>query len=473
MKKAANFHYVAPKDVVVPEDRQRKDLGDIESLEASIKKHGILSPLILTKDLHLVAGERRLKASLNLNLEFIPIYYLEDLDPLDAQLIELAENVRRKQLSWQEECRALFKIAALMETQEGRKISVAEVANTVGGISTQQVYRAIQVAKELERGNEKILKAAGLVAAVNLITRQNVRKAESELSRVRDVDLFDAIGEAASEDSTDNDDEDDADIISLSLDEPAPKVSPKPKDTPDELKEIICGDFFDLVKIEQSKRFNFIHCDFPYGVGIDKSAQLNSVAKEVYDDSQELYFDMLSAFIEHSENFMADSCHIMFWFAMKFYEETVDAFLDADFYVNPYPLIWHKTDLKGILPDPARGPRRTYETALLISRGDRKVVRAVAGSHAAPTAKPQQHISQKPLPVLKHFFTMFVDGSSDVLDPTCGSGTSLVAAEDTGAFSVEGWELNPDYAEISRTNLRHYRMMNNASKKLKEQESVQ
>ena len=239
MKSASNFHYIAPQDVVVPEDRQRKDLGDLSSLEASIEKHGILAPLIITKDLTLVAGERRLRASLNLKLEFIPIYYLEELDPIDAQLIELAENVRRKQLSWQEECRAVFRIAKLVEEQTGKKPSVLEIAEKIGGISKQQVYRAIQVAKELERGNEKIIKASGLVAAVNLLTRQNVRAAESELSRVRDVELFEAIGEAASSEE-DEDEGDDTDIISLNLDEPKPEPKPAHKEQDlEELPEIV------------------------------------------------------------------------------------------------------------------------------------------------------------------------------------------------------------------------------------------
>jgi ParB family chromosome partitioning protein len=40
----------------------RQDLGDIESLAASIKEFGLLNPILVTDKNHLVAGRRRLAA---------------------------------------------------------------------------------------------------------------------------------------------------------------------------------------------------------------------------------------------------------------------------------------------------------------------------------------------------------------------------------------------------------------------------
>ena len=96
-------------------------------------------------------------------------------------------------------------------------------------------------------------------------------------------------------------------------------------------------------------------------------------------------------------------------------------------------------------PDPKREPRRTYEWALKITLGDRPLVKGIAASFAYPcNADIKIHRSQKHLEVLSHFFSMFVDSSTRMLDPTCGSGTSVVAAHLLGAKDVLGLELDPE-----------------------------
>ena len=87
-----------------------------------------------------------------------------------------------------------------------------------------------------------------------------------------------------------------------------------------------------------------------------------------------------------------------------------------------------------------------YETALFGSRGDRLIVSVVANLYPAPT-DTSQHISAKPEEMLRHFFSMFVDEKSKVLDPTCGSGTALRAAKGLRAEYVLGIEKNEGFAE--------------------------
>ena len=111
-----------------------------------------------------------------------------------------------------------------------------------------------------------------------------------------------------------------------------------------------------------------------------------------------------------------------------------------------FKMIWHCSDNLGIIPDAQRYGRRTYETAMLFSLGDRKIVKPTALSYAAPRGE-RIHRSQKPLEVLSHFFRMFVDTSTIMLDPTCGSATSLIAANKLGASRVLGLEIDPTMHE--------------------------
>ena len=44
-------------------NRIRKDLGNIEALSDSLNRHGLFSPILITSDYRLIAGERRLEAA--------------------------------------------------------------------------------------------------------------------------------------------------------------------------------------------------------------------------------------------------------------------------------------------------------------------------------------------------------------------------------------------------------------------------
>jgi DNA modification methylase len=143
----------------------------------------------------------------------------------------------------------------------------------------------------------------------------------------------------------------------------------------------------------------------------------------------------------------------MFWFSMKYYAETLEFFRGRGIDFDIFPLVWHKSDNSGIIPDPQRGPRRIYETCLFGSRGDRKIVRSVSNAFAWPSDK-STHMSIKPIEVLKYFFGMFVEEHTRMLDPTAGSGSSLRAAKSLGARYVLGLEKDEGFCEDANRALR-------------------
>jgi DNA modification methylase len=147
---------------------------------------------------------------------------------------------------------------------------------------------------------------------------------------------------------------------------------------------------------------------------------------------------------------------------MSFYRETLEMlehyFPDA--HIDPFPLIWFKSDNTGILPDPRRGPRRIYETAFYFSIGDRLITRATNNVVACAANKEQaRHLSEKPRGVLSYFFKMFIDENTSFFDPCCGAGSSLEAAELAGAESIQGWDVDPEYVTLARELLTKSRIM--------------
>ena len=83
---------------------------------------------------------------------------------------------------------------------------------------------------------------------------------------------------------------------------------------------------------------------------------------------------------------------------------------------------------------------------------------------SAPRSSNAIHPSQKPEPVLRHFFEAVVDSTTDMLDPTCGSGSALRAGEDVGARSVLGLELNPEFAKAANAATVNARLLRKAAR---------
>ena len=204
--------------------------------------------------------------------------------------------------------------------------------------------------------------------------------------------------------------------------------------------------------------FNVIHCDFPYGIGVGKGpGQSGAYAKGEYEDTADVYFELLDVFLTNQERFVISKAHLIFWFSMNYYTETLEALQQAGWQVNTHPLIWYKSDKRGIMPDTARENRRVYETAFLASLGDRKLTKPSINLSAWPSIKHKDaHPSAKNQLMLLDFFSPIVDKHVRFLDPTCGGGTSLTAALTCWANYALGIELEPVFAGKSSKRLEDF-----------------
>jgi hypothetical protein len=422
---------VHPNKVIVNRDeRQRKELIGIDELASSILRRGQLQPIVVTRDLVLIAGERRLTAirklaESNPDSHFhVKVVFSDELDPAELQALELEENIKRVDLPWKDNCAAIYRYHTL-QVDRDPAWTMGKTAESLG-ISVSGISERISIAKELLAGNTMVANAPKLSTAKGIVTRQNERKEAAQASQL--MALISPKPIKADPDSS-----------------AQPEGGPPSSQPPSGTGFIINEDFKDWAQNYDSAKFNLIHCDFPYGVGMHKSDQGSGAAHGTYEDTPDIYWSLVETLLNHLDNFAEESAHLIFWFSMDYYEKTREL-LGTRFRVNPFPLVWHKSDGAGIIPDANRGPRRTYETAFFASRGDRKIVRAVANSVASPIHRGR-HMSEKPQDVLRHFFRMVVDEHSSVLDPTCGSGSAIRAAVASGASRFLGLEINKEFAD--------------------------
>src|SRR4029077_15406882 len=80
-----------------------RKLTDIEGLAADIAKRGLINPITLDRNNKLWAGEQRPAAGKLLGPHTIACQYTDELDELEKEALELAENIKRVPLEWEEE----------------------------------------------------------------------------------------------------------------------------------------------------------------------------------------------------------------------------------------------------------------------------------------------------------------------------------------------------------------------------------
>lgn len=474
MASAANVVRFPCANVVIPEDRQRKELGDLQSLADAIgRTGGVINPICVRQDGTLVAGERRLRAVRDfLKWPEIDARIYEWLSPIEAELIELQENIQREDLTWQEQVMATARYHRLKCTiHEGLPANRAAgpwtplgTANDIGK-SEVQVYRVLRVAAAME--DEEVRGCSTLSGAVSLLaTRAERVRAAAAVRNLGSISVpIPSIVRAGA-----TKEQNTAAVLEAML---APEPDPGPDTTPVEellaqhMEEeraaptIITGDFLEWADSYTGPKFDLVHIDFPYGKGYAGSGTRQTGKATFaprYKDSLESYWQLLAGFLDLQDNLAFPIAHCMFWFDMwpreadrAFYQPTVDLFTEAGWkLVAPYPLIWTKPN-EGVASDHRRRPRHCYETALLFSRGDRKIITPAQDWFLESSRDSSKlHLNQKPFRMLKHFLSMLVDENTAVLDPTCGSGMALRAAKELGSPRVLGVELDPDSAEMAR-----------------------
>lgn len=392
------------------DERIRKKITpeSVAEMKASITRcGGLIHPIVLDREHTLIAGETRWTSCKELGWTRIPFQYFDELNPKFQLLIELEENVRRKDLDWKDQCNALLKFHEL-QISEQPEWGMADTAQAIG-YSLSHTSERLGVARSLEDGDVLVSAAPKLSTAKAIVSRQKEREASDMAS-----DISSAAGTKSN--------------------------------------EILVADFNLWAPAYTGVPFNFIHTDFPYGINFQNTGQGAVAEYGDYDDSEDVYWTLLTTLLTNLDSLMAESGHLIHWFSMDYYQKTLDL-LQRHFRVDKRPLIWFKSDNTGILPDFNRGPRWIYETAFFCSRGDRKVVQAVGNCIGAPATKVVGHASEKSEDMLKHFFRMTVDSNTRLLDPTCGSGAALRAAKAMGAQSILGLERDAKFAEDARRAL--------------------
>jgi ParB family chromosome partitioning protein len=164
--------------------------ASIEELARSVRQHGIVQPLVVTRSgdkYKLIAGERRFRAAQKAGLTTVPVLIKEMMAEGDALQIALIENIQREDLNPIEEAMAYHQLHddfQLTQEEISRRVGKerSTVANFLRLLKLPDPVKKLLASGQLSMGHARALLAiespkkqeqlAGRVVRKNLNVRQ-------------------------------------------------------------------------------------------------------------------------------------------------------------------------------------------------------------------------------------------------------------------------------------------------------------
>ncbi len=173
--------------------RMHIDPNDLIEIADSIREHGIIQPLIVTKDkdserYFLIAGERRFRASQLAGLKTVPVV-IKESSPQEMLELALIENIQRKDLNPLEEATAFKQLQeefGLTQEQIAKKVGLSRVAvtNKIRLLGLPKEVKEAVLNVKLSEGHARALLGladrSSLVAAANIVIRRGLSVRDTE-----------------------------------------------------------------------------------------------------------------------------------------------------------------------------------------------------------------------------------------------------------------------------------------------------
>lgn len=443
--------------------RMRVDYGDIDDLASSLSRLGQLQPIILDGDGDLVAGERRLKAAMMLGWNEIDAIYMRELDEVGRKEVELEENLRRKEFTWPEEVLALEKLYNLKVEKYGSRTS---------GSDGSEGFGIKDASEQFDRSSGNVSESLQLARALrefpNLAFEKTKSAAFKQWKRLREHRIRQEQAKrrnAAIADSPESDEGATLDSIVAAgikavppptavTSGPTAQVAPLVKKAGFKGYGLMYrGDSEFVLRNMDPAIIDCIVTDPPYALGMFRGEDQQTSGRRLaehqgamYDDDPHKVLDKLDKVVEQCARVLKPNGHMYMFFHHNWYQEILNILHQhfGEDHVELTPLIWVK-NTSGI-GNPNERWAYSYEPFFFINRGRSLVVPQGHNYINANTVPPGQktHPTEKPTSLLRQIVRASCVKGEIVLDPYCGSGSTIIAALESGC-KFYGIELDDAY----------------------------
>ncbi len=473
-----------PLNEITIEDRQRQDYGDLDDLAESLRRYGLIQPVVISQDRRLIAGGRRCAAAYKLGWAEIDVVYRETLTQAELFELELEENVRRKDLSWQERCLNIARIhflkyrgAYVNGTQWGQRETGALLNMSLGAVS-----QCLTVASELRNDPKSPMWTAdSFSAALLIVNNRNLALVEAELARKQRA----AAEQRAKEDVELKKLE--VEVAPNAQDEQRKKYYANPHNPPGSFEAYIQQKVSRLAEIkstvylsdkfhnvdcitfmnETDQRFAAIISDPPYAIDMDMLDQENvgmvgieTVAAEHQVDDN---IDLLKRFFPAAFRCLNDPGFLVLWCDQMQWQFLYDESIKAGFSTQRWPITWVKSHT---CANNAANYNFTKTTEIVMICRKGNAILPVKSSFSHIVASHDEYKTSLGHPFVKPFkcWEFLIQHTSRigdlVLEPFAGRGSGVISLLRMER-NVVGCESNVEHYNALLENLRaHYRKVN-------------
>lgn len=396
------------EEIQIPE-RFRYDYGDLKDLADSIKRLGLIQPIVVTMvdgTPTLVAGARRLLACTQIRMGEIDGVLFENLEPSKRREIELEENIKRKQFTWQEEVRAKAELVEIRQSQ-GKK-----------GLWAAGPQVGKEVAEELHESEATLSMDVQLAKAMEeypeLVEEESKTKAFKKYKQILQKQAIEVISRALSG---------------------------------GEDLWMYNGDCVEEIKKIPTGSVGLVLTDPPWGVGV---FGVHETELPTFDDEQEKAFETLEKILPEIYRVLKNDSHAYFFFGTKFYIRTFQLLSKLSWDVEPIPVVWVKPSALNTAPQARFAVN--YETIFFCKKGHRSLYKPSFAALAFPTPTNKVHPTQKPFELIQHLIEVSSIPGETVLDPFAGSGVTAKAALKVKRKAIV-IEKDPDIFNVMKVNI--------------------
>lgn len=417
---------IIPIEAIQIGARQRTfwDEKKVSDLAKDIETNGLIHAPSTTPEFSLIAGFRRLCAlrllktpyrygTTTVEPGFVPIVQIAEGDERALFRIELAENLRRVDLSPLDEASAVAKLHEFFK-EENATQTPAETGAVLASVRGQE---------------ERSYKARNAEVAESLIIDQFKDDPDVKAAKTRPEALRIARKRLEQEFT--------AGLGALQA------VTARL----DSGFTLLEGSCIDILPTLEAESFHGIVTDPPYGMDADKFGDQTSATGHQYKDDGETAASIATAIFEDGYRLCKPDAHLYMFCDIRMWYDLAASAEHFGWKVFATPLIWHKPGL-GHAPQPGYFGRR-YECILFAQKGGRKLSKSGSDVFTYPAVKDKIYAAQKPIELLVDILSLSFYSGEHVLDPCCGSG-SIYRAAKLAKLRVTGIELNPLAVGLSK-----------------------
>ncbi len=416
--------------------RARDNYKDMDTLCASIVKHGLILPIAvqlvddpaLDTSYKLMAGGRRFRAHQMLKRETVPCrIYDHEITELELRSIELEENIQREDLDWAEKVNLQREIHRLQVQIYGEKTSTKPEAP---GHSMADTAEQLGVSKATVSKDIKLADAMEMFPDAPWAKCKNQSEATKLQKRLEDTIIRTDLADKAT--------------IALGKGDEAIKKL---------MDSFIINDFFVGAKIIPDETIDFVEIDPPYGIDLKTvKAQRDGGQAEGLDEYNEVidtdYPEFMQKVFAECFRCMKPNSWGVCWFGPEPWFELMYSLIKAaGFKTHRMVGVWTKPS--GQTNSPTTRLGNAYEMFFYFYKG--KAVLSRPGSSNVfqyPPVNPddKRHPTERPIPLMRDVLSTFVKENSRVLVPFAGSGSTLLAATAEKMIPI-GFDLNQGYKD--------------------------